>query len=77
MRTYTCIVKRYVEPKLTKKESDPRKIRLRTVNMHYELTECTHNKKWGNVDLMLTRFVEGELSYLKQKLMRFSKIHFK
>lgn len=56
---YTCIVERHEKVPLLPKGVDPRKYNLKSKHFHYKLTECTHTKKWGNVDLLLTEYVEG------------------
>jgi hypothetical protein len=58
-RAYTCIVERYKQPRLAKAGVDQRKIPLKSENYQMKLVECTHSKKWGNIDLILTQYVEG------------------
>lgn len=58
-RFYTVIVERIKKPPIPKKGVDPRRINLKSVNYQYRFVECKHNKSWGNVDLILTQYVEG------------------
>ena len=58
-RAYTVVVERLTEAPFVKPGKDPRKLPLRPVNMHYKLVDCSHNQKWGNLDLILTEYVEG------------------
>lgn len=59
IRAYTVIVERYVKPPMKKVYMDQRKVNLKPVHYHYKLVDVLHKKKWGNVDLMLTEYVEG------------------
>lgn len=59
-RLYTCIVERIYKPNTMKKNKDQRKTKIRSNNFQYRLVECTHNKPWGNVDVILTKFVDGK-----------------
>lgn len=56
---YTCIVERHEKVPLVAKGVDPRKYNLKSRHFHYKLVECTHTQKWGNIDLLLTDYVEG------------------
>jgi large subunit ribosomal protein L9 len=58
-RFYTCIVQRYKQPKLVRKEIDPRKQRVKGDHFHMKLVECTHVQKAGECEIILTDFVEG------------------
>lgn len=58
-RFYTCVVQRYKQPNLVRKEIDPRKQRIKSENFHLKLIECKHTKKAGECEIILTDFVEG------------------
>jgi hypothetical protein len=58
-RTYTVVVERYENPGAMKDGIDQRKRHLKSKHFQYKFVECSHNKKWGNVDLILTQYVEG------------------
>lgn len=58
-RSYTVIVERVQPVGLARVGRDPRKLPLRPNNMHYKFVDCLHSRKWGNIDLILTDFVEG------------------
>lgn len=59
-RTYTCIVERIHKPLTMKIEKDQRKTPLKSKHYQYKLVDCLHVKPWGNIDLILTQFVEGK-----------------
>ena len=59
-RFYTVIVERYVPPLTVKKNIDQRNTNLKSKHFQYKFVDCLHNKKWGNVDLILTEYVEGK-----------------
>lgn len=56
---YTCVVERHVKASLVPKGKDPRSFNLKSRHFQYKLVDCLHTKKWGNIDLMLTEYVEG------------------
>ena len=56
---YTVIVERYERMPLLKKGVDPRKYPLKSRHFDYKFVECKHKQKWGQVELILTDFVEG------------------
>ena len=58
-RCYTVIVERCINVPLSKKGMDPRKYNLKSAHYQYKFVDCLHNKKWGNIDLILTEYVEG------------------
>ena len=58
-RFYTVIVERHEIPPIMKKDIDQRKRHLKSKHFHYKFVDCLHNKKWGNIDLILTQYVEG------------------
>ena len=58
-RFYTVIVERHEKIPPLKKDFDPRKFILKSRHFQYKFVECLHNKKWGNVDLILTEYIEG------------------
>ncbi len=58
-RAYTCIVERHKPPRLARSDVDQRKIPLKSENFQMKLVDCLHTKKWGNIDLILTQYVEG------------------
>lgn len=60
VRSYTCIVERVYKPRTVRKEIDQRKTILNSKSFVYRLVDVTHNKPWGNVDLILTQYVEGK-----------------
>ena len=60
-RGYTCLVERYVKPKLVKKNVDIRKIKLNSNHYHYKFVDCLHSKPWGEMNLILTQYVEGNI----------------
>ena len=60
-RFYTCIVERVRQVPIVKKGKDVRSRNLRSDHYQLRLVECTHNNKWGNVDVILTEYVEGKL----------------
>ena len=66
-RNYTCIVERLEKAPLAKKGVDVRKIKLTSNHYHYKLVDCLHTKKWGNMNLILTQYVEG--NFVKLKLL--------
>lgn len=57
--SYTVIVERSEPTPLIKKGMDPRRFPLKSKHYRYKFVACTHNEKWGNVDLILTDYVEG------------------
>ncbi|CAF0864840.1 unnamed protein product [Brachionus calyciflorus] len=59
LRLYTCIVERLEKVPLVPRGEDVRKFNLKSKHFHYKLVDCLHTKKWGNVDLILTEYVEG------------------
>lgn len=60
IRFYTCIVERIFKPPTVKKEYDQRTTKLKSKHYQYRFIDCLHVKPWGNVDLILTQFVEGK-----------------
>jgi ribosomal protein L9 len=58
-RSYTVIVERYQEPRLVKKGTDPRKFNLKQPDFHYKFVDCLHSKKWGDMQVILTKYIEG------------------
>ncbi len=58
-RFYTVIVERIHKPPIVRKGKDPRSRNLKSIHFQYKLVDVLHNKKWGNVDLILTEYVEG------------------
>jgi len=58
-RWYTVFVERLEKIPPIKKELDPRKFILKPRHFHYKFVECTHNLKWGSIDLILTDYIEG------------------
>ncbi len=56
---YTVIVERICKPPIVRKGKDPRSRHLKPVHFQYKLVDVLHTKKWGNVDLILTEYVEG------------------
>jgi hypothetical protein len=58
---YTIIVERHLPVPLLKKGTDPRKYNLKSRHFQYKLVDCLHVKKWGNIDLILTQYIEGIL----------------
>ncbi|RNA25155.1 39S ribosomal mitochondrial [Brachionus plicatilis] len=56
---YTCIVERHERVPLLSKGVDVRKYNLKSKHFQYKLVECTHTQKWGNIDVLLTEYVEG------------------
>lgn len=59
IREYTVTVERSVSVPLMKKNIDTRQYPLKSRHFRYKMVECEHVKKWGNVDLILTDYVEG------------------
>ena len=59
LRPYTVIVERVEKVPLMKKGVDPRKYPLKSRHFQYRFVECKHVQKWGEVQLLLTEFVEG------------------
>lgn len=59
-RLYTVIVERHEKVPIQVKGMDQRKYDLKSRHFHYKLVDCLHTKKWGNVDLVLTEYVEGK-----------------
>jgi len=59
LKSYTVIVERHKKPNIVKKEVDQRKRNLRSVNYHLKFVDCLSQKPWGNIDLILTEYVEG------------------
>ena len=58
-RFYTVIVERIHKPPIVRKGRDPRSRHLKSLHFQYKLVDTLHSKKWGNVDLILTEYVEG------------------
>lgn len=58
-RSYTVIVERYTKPPIMKAHEDQRKRNLKSDHYQLKFVDCLHNKKWGNIDLILTEYVEG------------------
>ena len=58
-RCYTVIVERLVKPPMVKKNKDVRSRELKPIHSQYRLVDCVHTRKWGNVDVILTDYVEG------------------
>jgi len=58
-RCYTVIVERLVKPQMVKKNRDVRSRELKPIHSQYRLVDCLHTRKWGNVDVILTKYVEG------------------
>lgn len=58
-RNYTVIVERYTKPPIVKAHQDQRKRDLKSDHYQLKFVDCLHNKKWGNIDLILTEYVEG------------------
>lgn len=58
-RLYTVIVERHVKIPPLEKDLDPRKFTLKSRHYQYKFVDCLHSKKWGNVDLILTDYIEG------------------
>lgn len=75
-RFYTCIVEREVKPNIVKQSVDVRKVKLKAVHYQYKLKDCLHNKKWGDVELLLTEYIEGTKSkfYKREFLFLFDKL---
>jgi hypothetical protein len=61
-RDYTCIIERLEKVKLVRKGVDVRKVNLTSNHYHYKLVDCLHTKKWGNMNLILKQYVEGNNS---------------
>jgi hypothetical protein len=59
-RCYTVIVERIHTPPNQKKDKDQRKFNLKSKHFQYKFVDCLHNRKWGNVDLILTEYVDGK-----------------
>lgn len=60
VRAYTCVVERVRKPPIVRKGVDPRARHLTSLNYQYKLCGTpSHNEKWGEVELMLTEYVEG------------------
>ena len=58
-RFYTVIVERHDKIPPIKQDLDPRKYILKSRHYQYKFVDCLHNKKWGNIDLILTDYIEG------------------
>ena len=61
LRHYTVIVERCEPTPLLKNGMDPRRYPLKSKHFRYKFVECQHTQKWGNVDLILTDYVEGKI----------------
>ena len=59
-RFYTVIVERIHKPLTMKKNVDQRKTPLKSRHLQYRFVDCLHVKPWGNIDLILTQYVEGK-----------------
>ena len=59
LRAYTVVVERCEEVPLLKMGRDPRSYPLKSKHIRYKFVECKHTQKWGEVDLILTEYVEG------------------
>jgi large subunit ribosomal protein L9 len=58
-RSYTCVVERVNQPGLVKKGTDPRKFNLKQQHYYYKLVKCEQTKKWGDMQVILTKYIEG------------------
>lgn len=58
-RYYTCVVERHYKPPMVKRHMDQRTTRIKSSHYQMKLVECRHVRKWGNIDLILTQYVEG------------------
>lgn len=67
-RFYTVIVERHVQPLTVKKGIDQRKTKLKSKHFQYKFVDCLHTKKWGNIDLILTEYVEGNFRHFLTSL---------
>jgi hypothetical protein len=59
-RLYTVIVERCVPAQMVKKDRDVRSAALRPKDYQYKFVDCQHVKKWGETQVILTDYVEGE-----------------
>ncbi len=58
-RPYTVVVERSERMPLLKKDADPRSFNLKSKHFRYKFIECKHAQKWGEVEVILTEYVEG------------------
>jgi large subunit ribosomal protein L9 len=58
-RSYTVRLERHEHIPPIKKELDPRKFILKSRHFQYKFVDCSHTQKWGNIDLILTDYIEG------------------
>ncbi len=58
-RPYTVIVERSESVPLLKKGVDPRSYNLKSKHFRYKFVEAKHTQKWGEVEVILTDYVEG------------------
>jgi hypothetical protein len=61
-RFYTVIVERHSKIPPIQKNLDPRKYIIKSEHFKYKFVDCLHTRKWGNVDLILTEYIEGNLN---------------